>query len=150
MPIRIEAHTEDENLSVASLSSMIDIIFLLIIFFVVTASFDNAQLDQAVLLPHLDGQTPIKSLPPERLIINVRQDGEVRVGFVSIPPDQITQQLPSILKQSIHSSDTQVILNGDERAKHKYIAQVMEAVAKIGYSNLEINAAVGEQDQDGS
>ncbi len=150
MPIRIEANTEDENLSVASLSSMIDIIFLLIIFFVVTASFDNAQLDQAVLLPHLDGQTPIKSLPPERLIINVRQDGEVRVGFVSIPPDQITQQLPTVLKQSIHSNDTQVILNGDERAKHKYIAQVMEAVAAIGYSNLEINAAVGEQDQNDS
>lgn len=124
---------------------MIDIIFLLIIFFVVTASFDNAQLDEAVLLPHLNGQTPIKSLPPERLIINVRRDGELKIGFVSIASEQIEQKLPALLKQSIHSNDTKIILNGDARTKHKYIAQVMQAVATLGYSSLEINAAIGDQ-----
>lgn len=126
-----------------SLSSMIDIIFLLIIFFIVTASFDNAQLDQEVLLPKISGQTPIKSLPPDKLIINVRQNGEVRIGFVAISPEQIkTGTLRQILKKHLHGANGKIIINGDARTKHKQIVAVMDAVASFGYDNVQINAAV--------
>lgn len=126
-----------------SLSSMIDIIFLLIIFFIVTASFDNAQLDQEVLLPEISGQTPVKSLPPDKLIINIRQNGEVRIGFIAIPPQQVKSgALREILKKNLRGISSKIIINGDARTKHKHIVNIMDAVASFGYDNVQINAAV--------
>lgn len=142
MKLHVEPIRDEDGVSIGSLSSMIDIIFLLIIFFVVTASFDNAQLDQEVMLPEISGHTPIKSLPPDRLIINVRNNGEVQVGFISIPPADMSKQLKRVLKKHITSRKTKIIINGDGQAKHKYIANVMEVIAGLGYSNVQINAAL--------
>jgi biopolymer transport protein ExbD len=142
MKLQIKPFSDDDGVPIGSLASMIDIIFLLIIFFVVTASFDNAQMDQEVMLPQISGHTPIKSLPPDRLIINVRQNGEVRVGFISIPSDKLQVQLKHVLRKHIASRKTTIIINGDGRTKHKYIAEVMNILGGLGYSNVQMNAAI--------
>ena len=49
------------------MTPMIDVTFQLIIFFVVTASFDREQIDAEVALPTVNSAA-VKSLPQQRLI----------------------------------------------------------------------------------
>ena len=129
------------NMSTGSLSSMIDIVFLLIIFFVVTASFDREQIDSKVTLPSVDS-VAIKSLPQERLMLNVLADGSVKFGFHHIAAPEIMEKLGGLMRSMKADKNTVLIVNGDRDTPHKYISTVMNAAARAGYSQVRINAEV--------
>lgn len=120
---------------------MIDIVFLLIIFFVVTASFDREQIDSKVSLPAVDSAA-IKTLPQDRLMLNVLKDGSVRMGFQEIPTTEVPQRLGQTIAGLKSNRETVLIVNGDRDTPHKYISAVMNAAARAGYSQARINAEV--------
>lgn len=132
---------QENSMSSASLSSMIDIIFLLIIFFVVTASFDREQIDSKVSLPTVDSAA-IKSLPEKRLMLNVLTDGSVKIGFNHLAMLDIETKLGTAIKSLNTNSDTVLIINGDRDTPHKHISAVMNIAAKAGFSQVRINAEV--------
>jgi biopolymer transport protein ExbD len=139
--MRYRLPPQKNGVSAASLSSMIDIIFLLIIFFVVTASFDREQIDSKVKLPDVDSAA-IKMLPPERLMINVLPDGAVILGFHQVKASEVARKLGGIMQSLKADKKTVLIINGDRNTPHKYISAVMNAAAQAGYSQVRINAEV--------
>ncbi|MBO4630913.1 MAG: biopolymer transporter ExbD [Lentisphaeria bacterium] len=129
------------NISAGSLSSMIDIIFLLIIFFVVTASFDREQIDSKVTLPQISS-TAVKSLPPDRLMLNVLTDGSVKIGFEHLPASDVPEKLSASMRKMKANPNTVLIINGDRDTPHKYISEVLNIAAMNGYSKARINAEI--------
>ena len=132
---------ENNGFSAGSLSSMIDIVFLLIIFFVVTASVDREQIDSQVSLPVVDSAA-IKSLPPERIMVNILSDGSVKLGFQHISADEVPGKLGSLLRSMKADRKTVLIINGHRATPHKFISGVMNSAAKAGYDQVRINAEV--------
>jgi len=139
--MRYQFPENSSNISAGSLSSMIDIVFLLIIFFVVTASFDREQIDSKVTLPTVNSAA-IKSLPQERLMLNVLSDGSVKLGFYHIAASEIPEKLGGIMRSLKADRKTVLIVNGDRDTPHKYISAVMNSAAKAGYNQVRINAEV--------
>ena len=139
--MRYQFPENSSNMSVGSLSSMIDIVFLLIIFFVVTASFDREQIDSKVTLPTVNSAA-IKSLPPERLMLNVLADGSVKLGFYHISTSEVPDKLGSVMHAMKADRKTVLIVNGDRDTPHKFISAVMDSAAKAGYNQVRINAEV--------
>lgn len=145
--MRYQLPSSNGGISSGSLSSMIDIIFLLIIFFVVTASFDREQIDSEVTLPEVDSAA-IKSLPQERLMINVLADGSVRTGFHHLAQAEIQEKLGTVMKSlKADKESTVLIINGDRETPYKHISTVMNIAALAGYSQVRINAEVKEPGQ---
>lgn len=142
MNMNYKLPANSNGVSAASLSSMIDIIFLLIIFFVVTASFDREQLDAQVMLPEVKSGIAVKSLPPERLIVNVLKDGSVKLGFHVLKPEDVTTGLKPVLQSMSAGHDVTLIVNGHRETRHRYISAVMEAAAQCGYEKVRINATI--------
>lgn len=134
------------GVSAGSLSSMIDIVFLLIIFFVVTASFDREQIDTEVKLPTVDAAA-VKSLPPQRLMVSVLADGSVRAGFRSWNADEVEGKLGGALETLRNGRDAVLVVSGDRETPHKYIATVLEAAARAGFSHVRINAEVNAKEE---
>ena len=135
----------NNSVSAGSLSCMIDIVFLLIIFFVVTSSYDREQLDSAVSLPSVTGGIAVKSLPPERLIINVLKDGSVKVGFNHLKADEVTKKFGPILQAMTKNKKSTLIINADRKTQHRYIAKVMNSAARAGYDKVRINANIAPE-----
>lgn len=130
--------------SAGSLSSMIDIIFLLIIFFVVTASFDREQIDSRVSLPVVDSAA-VKALPEKRLMINVLPDGSVRAGFHHLAAGEVAEKLGDVIRSMKADRQTVLIVNGDRDTPHKYISAVLNAAAKADCLQVRINAEVRKE-----
>lgn len=64
---------------VINLTPLIDVIFLLLIFFLVAARLDQAERELDVPLPSAASAVPMTSEPNE-LVININQDGSFIVG----------------------------------------------------------------------
>ncbi|MDR0932261.1 MAG: biopolymer transporter ExbD [Victivallales bacterium] len=133
----------NSNMSAGSLSSMIDIVFLLIIFFVVTASFDREQIDAEVSLPTVDSAA-VKSLPQQRLMVNVLADGSVKLGFYHLSAGEVAARLGDLMR-SQGDRKAVLIVSGDRNTPHKYISAVMNSAAQAGFSQVRINAEVKKE-----
>jgi biopolymer transport protein ExbD len=130
---------EQEEASVP-ISSMIDIIFLLIIFFVVTASIDKEIEDEQVTLAAAPHGKPLTKKDPRSVTINVRRDGSVNIGMHQMKMSQLTLQLKAAASK--RGSDIPIIIRGDQNTQHGYIKDVMEAITETGLYRVKFDAEI--------
>lgn len=127
------------------ISAMIDVIFLLIIFFVVTAAVDKEMEDELIQLAQSPHGAPLTEKDPRTLTINVRQDGSIKLGLTEIParfPQRQKQEIINAIRstQAEYGNKFPIIVRGDIDAQHYYIARVMDAVKSTGLYEISFNA----------
>lgn len=125
------------------ISSMIDIVFLLIIFFVVTASIDKEIDDEKVALSKAPHGKPLKKKDPRSFVINVRQDGTVNISMIPLTMEQVSQQL--IAAAARWGNDIPIIIRGDKNTQHYYIKKVMKAVTDTRLYRVKFMAVIEEE-----
>ncbi len=134
------------------ISSMIDVVFLLIIFFVVTAAVDKEIEDEKIILSEAPNGRPATTKIANPFVINVHQDGSMKIGLEDIKKgdqDKITQRLNSLIldekAKGRNPEEINVIIRGDYNAQHGYIKQAMDAVTntRLLYS-VKLNAMRSE------
>ena len=108
------------------LTPMIDIVFQLLIFFMVTAVFAvTPGLD--IKLPEAEeAQAPEK----ENLFIVVDQDGQMKLNHQSVTFTNLKDKLQE--KRTLLDNTTMIIIQGDERATHGQIVQIMDIARLVG------------------
>ena len=108
------------------LTPMIDVVFQLLIFFMVTAVFAiTPGLD--IKLPEADtAQAPDK----ENLFIVVDQDGNMKLNHKTVTFANLKDELVS--KRAILDNTTAIIIQGDERATDGQIVNIMDIAREVG------------------
>ncbi|MBO7708436.1 MAG: biopolymer transporter ExbD [Thermoguttaceae bacterium] len=77
----------------ANLTPMIDVVFLLIIFFVVSGSMTRQEEAHPVPLPTAAGGEETESRQTGKLVITVGEDGAIFVGSQVVPLDELKERL---------------------------------------------------------
>lgn len=128
------------------IAPLIDVVFLLLIYFMVTASLIKKEADLSFLLPAKVETNEIVSLPIE-VIIEVTELGDIlmegmQFGQDSQNLDELIVQLLS-LKEAADSSGSEFIVNilPADRALHGRIVQVMDACAAAKVKNMSFSTA---------
>ena len=120
------------------MTPMIDVVFELIIFFVVTLTQANAK-DETVRLE--DGKHGIEltpdELPPTHLIVDVARNGRISMCDVTITPAELGRRVKERMRKY---GEFPVIIRADYRAKHKAVAEVMNACTQNGIWKLSFVA----------
>ncbi len=118
-----------------NLTPMIDIVFLLIIFFMVGTRFVEMERNIAVQVPAVrDVQT--LSPPPERRVINVYRDGQISLDRQPVTLDQLTSEL-TIGRQQY--AELGVIVRGDAEGTFQNVASVLNACRQAGIAEMGIS-----------
>ncbi len=118
-----------------NLTPMIDIVFLLIIFFMVGTRFVEMERNIAVQVPAVrDVQT--LSPPPERRVINVYRDGQISLDRQPVTLDQLTSKL-TIGRQQY--AELGVIVRGDAEGTFQNVASVLNACRQAGIAEMGIS-----------
>ena len=89
-----------EEAASVPISSMIDIVFLLIIFFIVTATLDKDLQDESVLLADAPNGRPVVKQDPRTITVNLRMDGSMTVGGRAMTGPQLTALLEDVKRTS--------------------------------------------------
>ena len=124
------------------IESMIDIIFLLIIFFVVTAAMEKDVQDISVELASAPHGKPLVKKDPRSVYINVRNDGTINMSGRVIP----MKMMSNLLKKSAaeYGNDIPIVVRGDLKTDHEYIKRVMQAVTDTGLYRVKFNAVIDQ------
>jgi biopolymer transport protein ExbD len=120
------------------MTPMIDIVFLLMIFFLVASKLDEDDRSIEVLLPQASAATPLTSRPRE-FVINIDRDGNYFAGARPVRLDDLRQ----LLKQSVADNPNRqtVILRADENALHKFVVAAMDACVQAGIDDYQVQSA---------
>jgi len=124
----------DEQSSI-NLTPMIDIVFLLIIFFMVGTKFVEMERKIAVQVPEVT-ETAALSAAPQKRVINVYSDGEVTLDRQPVTPDQLLSTLTAARHQY---ADIGVIVRGDAKGEFQNVAKVLNTVRRAGISEMGIS-----------
>ena len=131
MRIRQE-QTEEEGQ--VNLMPLIDMVFLLLIFFLVATTFAQEERDLSIQLPGT-GRRAALSDAPQELIINIQADGSIKVGTERIEPKNLAAMLANM---AVKQPNRKVLIRADERSYHKYFAGVADLCRRCGISKVNI------------
>ncbi len=114
------------------LAPMIDIVFLLLIFFIVTWQFSRSETELNVSVPTAEeGADPTRV--KGEIIINVLPDGTIRVDSATMDLLQLHAKLSSIARQY---KNQPVRIRGDGQVAYQRIVEVIDTCQKAGIWNI--------------
>jgi biopolymer transport protein ExbD len=137
----------EEKISIP-IAPMIDVVFLLLIYFMVSASLARQEADLSFQLPGVVEQAVPLELPDEQ-IIEIRADGQVVVNDhpYDRPQAQQLDQLAKMLNRfhqacQANQVEALVTIAPVDCVAHREIVKVMDACSRAGIE--AVNFALGE------
>jgi biopolymer transport protein ExbD len=123
------------------LTPMIDVVFLLMIFFLVASKLDEADRSIDVVLPQAAAAKPLTSKPRE-FVINIDRDGGYFAGARPVRLDDLQQ----LLRQAAADNPQRqtVIVRADENTAHKFVVGAMDACVQAGIEDYQVQSAAAE------
>jgi len=128
----VEFEGLQRNRKIISLTPLIDIVFLLLVFFMLTAHFVK---DEALDITLPEAETAKAIDDNEALEIILDKTGHVLINGKHISPNNLGFVLHALLKDR---SNKRLILRGDEIAQLGLTVKVMDAARKAGAESLDI------------
>jgi biopolymer transport protein ExbD len=140
--MRIPVPTEDTDVGI-SLTSMLDVVFNLLVFFLVATTMASEEREIAVQLPGTASFRPL-SAPPQQLVLNVKDDGSTIVSGRTYDPQALSQLLTKTAREDPNKV---VLIRADERGPHKHFAGVARMAKQAGIKEVKIGYLVQDPQQ---
>lgn len=118
-----------------NLTPLIDVVFLLLIFFMVSTTFEK-QAKLKIELP----EASVKPAPSEQqdLVISISQKGVFFVNNNELVNAQ-NQSLKNALQQIVKDArDMPVIIRADANVAHKHVIMAMDVLGTMGFSQVSM------------
>jgi biopolymer transport protein ExbD len=131
--------TTESSADLINVSSLIDVMFILIIFFMATTTFRQEERDIEVNLPETAENMTLSSAP-KVLVINVRQDGAYLYADKLTTLDNLRDLLASDVEAN---PDHKVLIRGDHKALHGHVAAAVATCRQAGVYEANIGYQVG-------
>ncbi|MEA1928037.1 MAG: biopolymer transporter ExbD [Candidatus Auribacterota bacterium] len=114
---------------VINVTSLIDVVFLLLIFFLVTSTFS----EQPALKISLPRSSTSGSGNKEELVLAVSRNGNLYLD-----QNEVTRsELPGLLADAARNSeDSSLVLRADRRVSYGLIVEIMDISRRVGLENI--------------
>lgn len=122
-------------LSSLSLTPLIDVVFLLLVFFLVTTRFAQEDYELAVVLPAASEAQPL-IVEPKELFINIDQQGQYVVDGRPMTRDEIEE----ILNQAVADNpvNQSVVIRADKRVQFDNVVAIMNLCNRTGVRDYSV------------
>ena len=127
------------------MASMIDIVFLLIVFFMLVSRIASEETAKGVDLPGPDASVANSGMPSERVVLNLLYAGPgrppiYRIG--SVPVGNLEEVRRMLTASKDNSPELHAVLRADRRIDYRF---VRETIRQIALADIEIiHLAVGQ------
>lgn len=131
MPLK--THQDDQP--TMNLTSMADIVFLLLIFFLVGTQFSEAERKIALKVPEVPAHAALVAAPEKR-VVNVFRDGTLTLDQTPVTLEQLTARLREAQRQQ---ADLSILVRGDSQGEFQHVAEALNACKAAGVPRLAIS-----------
>ena len=131
----MKALNEEEGQYEIGLTPLIDVVFLLLVFFLVSTSFVRPEKSIDVKLPRASESTG-NADKKGTLVVNVMETGLLRAGGRILHG---TGELVEMLRTARRKNpELVVIIRGDKNARHMHVVKAMNAALQAGIGEMSI------------
>jgi len=135
----------DEQEPVLDISPLIDVAFLLLIYFLVTTTLQKSEADLSLVLPGVE-ETDSKSVKIDQMLVAINPEGVVLVNDEvsdSDPSDRVLANLTERLSRysasaEVANTETQVIIDCDSEAVGQRFIDVLNACSKANIKHVSL------------
>jgi biopolymer transport protein ExbD len=142
MPLK----TQTDELPAMNLTPMIDVVFLLIIFFMAASKFAEVEADLELKLPEVAAAAPLTSAPKQRTV-SVERDGAVELDGLSVSLAELTARLVAAQSEYPQLS---VVIRGDAACPFQHVAAALAACKDAHISELGITVKLAQDTSHGN
>jgi len=118
-----------------NMTPMIDIVFLLIIFFMVGTKFAEMERKIGLQVPTVSNVGALTAAPEKR-VVNIYRDGTITLDRDAVTLDQLTERLAAAHDEY---SNLGVLIRGDAAGQFQQVAEVLTACKRAGVGDLGIS-----------
>ena len=127
-------HRSSESVEV-NLTPLIDVVFLLLIFFMVSTTFDrHAKLK--VQLPEADAKMQQQVKDP--VVLSIDAKGKYYINDRQVVNTQLDTLIAALQKTVENNPDITLLLRADGRTPHQAVVRAMDAASQLGITKLSI------------
>ena len=120
---------------VLPLAGMVDVLFLLLIFFMTASVFREQELQIPVELPATETAQVAAPDPATRIVVTVTADGRIFLGEREVSADELKVMFRELADQFPHES---VIVRGDRDSRFGLAVHVMDLAQQAGIRDVSV------------
>ncbi|HWR95939.1 MAG TPA: biopolymer transporter ExbD [Arenimonas sp.] len=135
--MRFDTSSSEDDVEI-NLTALIDVVFTLIIFFVVTTSFNNRSALKITLPSSEASQTSPQTKP---LLILIDKAGNYYVGETALVRNDLSSLKEAISQQAGTDKERTIVIQADAKTSHQSVITAMDAIGQLGFSRLSIATA---------
>ena len=119
-----------------SMAPMLDVVFQLLIFFMLATNFSKAEKERELEVDLPSTRSASEPRPaPEELVINVLRDGRYVLAGRELARAELEEELARAARTA---ADVPVTIRGDRLVHHEDVVAVLDACGLAGLSNVAV------------
>ena len=126
---------DDEEDNEVNLTPMLDVVFIMLIFFIVTASF----VKEAGIDVNRPSAATAERKEKGNILVAISADNQIWIDRRQVDPRALRA---NIERMHAENPNAAVVIQADEESKNKLLVQVMDAARMVGVKNVSIAAEV--------
>jgi biopolymer transport protein ExbD len=116
-----------------NLTALIDVVFLLLIFFMVSTTFDRFS-ELQIQLPEADGE--VAESEPRVLELVIDAEGRYYLDREQVLNSELDTLKRALAKRAPAARDQPLVINADARTPHQAVITAMDAARQIGLMQI--------------
>jgi biopolymer transport protein ExbD len=125
----------DSEESEVNLTPMLDVVFIMLIFFIVTASFVK---EAGIDISRPDAATAERK-EKGNILVAITAKNQIWIDRRQVDPRALRANIERLHAENPHGS---VVIQADEESKNKLLVQVMDAARLAGVKNVSLAAEI--------
>lgn len=125
-----------ENVEI-NLASLIDVVFILLLFFVVTTTFTR-ETQLKVDLPEAATGSPPEQTELKQLEVLIDAQGGYALNGQALLKSDLAGLMAALQKESAGDNSLPLIISADAQTPHQAVITAMDAAGKLGFAHLRI------------
>lgn len=132
--------TEEIDLN---LTPLIDVVFLLLIFFMVSTSF-NHESEMNITLPSASKEAP--KVKPDAVNVAIDSESSIYINKSKLLNSQISTIKQALHENTVELEDPPIIISADEEVPYQMVIRIMDAARQLGLINITFAIRISEED----
>ncbi len=125
-----------------SLTPLIDVVFLLLIFFLVTSEFEDEERRMDIVLPTATSAVPM-TVKPREVMVDIDAEGLVYLQGKAVSIDELFEVLQ--LAVSKNPTNQTVVIRADRQSNFQPVVDVMDVCNRTGVTDYSVTTQEGPQ-----
>ena len=123
-----------------NLTPLIDVVFLLLIFFMVSTTFTR-ETQLKIDLPQASSGEAVETATPQQIEVSISATGETAINDRVLVDPSLERLKTALERESAGDNNLPVIITADAKTPHQSVITAMDAAGQLGFSRLRLTTS---------